>query len=354
MKITDIPNIENIAKICNGFIKGNINLEIKNLNRIEYSVPGDLTFISSPNYLKYFFKSQADGFILNQETYDSIINSDQSGKYTEKCFIICADPYKSFILLLQYINSNIPILSSFIHPSAIIGQNTNISSSAFIGPNVVIGDNCSIADKSIIEANCVIGNDCIIGSGTHIFPLVSLYYDTIIGTDTIIHSGAVIGADGFSNIENSDGSYQKIPQLGNVIIGNNVEIGANTCIDRSLIGSTLIEDGVKLDNLIHIAHSCLIGENSAFAAQVGVAGSVKIGKRNRLGGQVGLAGHLDTADDVIIMAQSGVAKSVENKGIYFGSPIKDRMRAFKIEAVIRQLPELFNDIKDLKNKILNS
>jgi UDP-3-O-[3-hydroxymyristoyl] glucosamine N-acyltransferase len=248
--------------------------------------------------------------------------------------------------------ANEPEQNTFeIHPSAVIEQGAFVSAKASIGANCYIGKNVSIDEGVIIKSNCSIQQNVKIGKNTLIHSNVVIYKDCEIGDNCIIHSGVVIGADGFGYIENSDGSYSKIPKIGNVVIGNNVEIGANTTIDRSLIGSTYISDGVKLDNLIQIGHNVEVGENSVMAAQVGVSGSAKIGKRNRFGGQVGIAGHLEIADDVIIMAQSGVAKSVTQKGMYFGSPIKDRITAFKIEAVIPQLPQIYKDINLIKKKL---
>ena len=177
--------------------------------------------------------------------------------------------------------------------------------------------------------------------------------NTIIGKNCLIQPGAVIGADGFGFIENPNGKYEKIPQIGNVIIGDNVEIGANTTIDCALLDSTIIKDGVKIDNLVHIAHNCIINEDTAMAAQAGIAGSTTIGKRNRIGGQVGLAGHISTEDDVILTAQSGVSKSITEKGVYFGSPAKERTQAFKIEANLRRLPDLAIDVDLLKKHFYN-
>jgi UDP-3-O-[3-hydroxymyristoyl] glucosamine N-acyltransferase len=195
-------------------------------------------------------------------------------------------------------------------------------------------------------------DDNVIGENTIINSNVTLYNSVHIGNNCIIHAGAVIGSDGFGYIEDkTDGSYDKVPQLGNVVIEDYVEIGANSTIDCALIGSTIIRRGTKIDNLVHIAHNCEIGENTGIAAQAGVSGSVTSGKRNRFGGQVGIAGHLEIPDDVTILAQSGVSKSIPKSGIYFGSPIKEHLKAFKIEAVLRKLPELASDVNKLRIEI---
>jgi UDP-3-O-[3-hydroxymyristoyl] glucosamine N-acyltransferase len=239
----------------------------------------------------------------------------------------------------------------YISSAAHIAESAVIADNVTIEACVVIGDNVRIAQGTVIRANSTIYENVTIGENCCINSNVSLYNDTIIGNNCIIHAGTVIGADGFGYIEHPDGSFTKVPQLGNVVIHDDVEIGANCTIDRAMIGSTIIKSGVKLDNLVHIAHNCEIGKNSASAAQTGVSGSTIIGERVRLGGQVGLAGHLTIADDVKLLAQSGVAKTIDKKGTYFGAPAKDQMKAFKIEAVIRQLPELLSDLRDLQKKV---
>jgi UDP-3-O-[3-hydroxymyristoyl] glucosamine N-acyltransferase len=240
---------------------------------------------------------------------------------------------------------------SGIHPTAVVESTAQISPSATIGANCYIGENSIIKDRAVIYPNSSIQRDVTIGENCIIYSNVSIYYGCTIGRDCIIHSGAVIGSDGFGFQENKDGSYTKIPQIGKVIIGDSVEIGANTTIDRAFVGSTIIEYGVKLDNLIQIAHNDEIGENSAMAAQVGISGSTKIGKRVRLGGQVGISGHIEIGDDVVLLAKSGVPKSMTEKGIYIGAPARDRLTAFKIEAVIHNLPQLSKDVDKIKKKL---
>ena len=334
---------EDLARIFNGAIIGFTNNRIKRLNRIEYSESGDFTFLSSPKYVKHLSACKASCILVPENTNEKPLDN--------QAYICVYDPYAELVHFLQEIQSSLPRKDSSIHPTAIIGENCKISESAFIGPYCVIEDNCIIENNVILHANINILSNSKIDSNTVIYPQVTIYSDTQIGSNCIIHSGAVIGSDGFGNLEHSDGSYEKIPQLGNVIIFENVEIGANSTVDRALIGSTIIEKGVKIDNMCQIAHNCIIGENTAMAAQVGISGSVKVGKNNRFGGQVGLAGHIETADNVTILAQSGVAKSVEKSGLYFGSPIKDRIHAFKIEAAINNLPDISHDVNKLKKII---
>ena len=226
-----------------------------------------------------------------------------------------------------------------------------IDETAYIGANCVIGNNCKIGKNTVLHSNISIYDNSKIGDNCTIHANVTIYEDTEIGNNCVIHSGVALGSDGFGFLENKDGSYTKIPQLGNVVLENDIEIGANTTIDRALVGSTIIRNGVKLDNQIQIAHNCEIGENSAMAAQVGVSGSVKVGKRNRFGGQSGISGHIEIADDVVLLAKSGVPKSIEKGGLYFGSPIREKMQAFRIEAVIHNLPDLAKDVKLIKKKL---
>ncbi len=341
IKLTPIE----IAEIVNGKLIGPETTLITNISRIENSKPGDLTFISRSDYKKYLSETEAscilvpEGIVLVTKPQQSIIE--------------CEDPYLSLVKILKLIVvSNSKPKKGAIHRSAIIDATAKVSKTAIIEAHCYIGANCVIGDGVVIKPNVVLYDNVIIGQKTEINSNVVCYSDTIIGSECIIHSGAVIGSDGFGFIENKeDGSYDKIPQLGNVVIGDSVEVGANATIDRALLDSTIIEDGVKIDNLVHIAHNCQVGKNSAMAAQVGISGSVKIGERNRLGGQVGLAGHLETADKVTVAAQSGVAKSIKEEGMYFGTPAKPKMTAFKIEACLRQLPDLIVDVEQLKKNV---
>lgn len=331
-----------IAKTINGKLVGARKKTIYNLNRIEFAGEGELTFYSDKKYENYFDSSEATCIIVkNDIAYKPKKN---------QCFILVDNPYHAFIKIIKLVDFISEEQKKGVHKTAIIGDNTLIDDTVTIGPNCVIGKNCRIEEGVTIEANTAIQDNVQIGKLTKIYPNVTLYKDTEIGQNCIIHSGVVIGADGFGYLEGEDGSFDKIPQIGNVIIMNNVEIGSNTCVDRAVVGSTIIGNGVKIDNLVQIGHNCVIGDNTAIVAQTGLGGSTKIGKGVRLGGQVGLAGHLEITDGVMIAAQSGVNKSVKTKGMYFGSPIKEARRAYKIEAVINQLPELARELNALKSK----
>lgn len=316
-----------INEIIKGELIGSPNLFFSSLQRLEFATLSDISFCQSSEYLDLAISNKPGLLIIYPES-EYEVSENQT-------VIFHKNPYFAFAQLLIYIDGKFNNQSG-ISPKATINESAKIGNNPTILENVVICEDVKIGDNCFIHQN------------------VTIKSDTIIGDNVIIHAGAVIGSDGFGYLDNPDGSYTKIPQLGNVQIGNNVEIGANTCIDRALIGSTIIKDGVKIDNLVQIAHNVIIGENSAFASQVGISGSATIGQRVRMGGQVGSAGHLEIADDVTIIAQSGISKSITKKGIYFGSPAKPRMEAFKIEAVLKNLPAMFNDIKDIKKKLENN
>lgn len=341
-------NCFEIVNLLEGEPIGDINVSINSLAPIEKAGKGDLSFFYDEKYVDIFRKSKASCIIIS----DSV--SAEPGP--NQLFIKVDKPYDRFVQLLKFIESDFPKPVAGIHPNAVIGSNCFIADSAMVSANCVIGDNCRIGSNSILKPGVIMYDDIVIGENSIINSNVTLYNRVNIGSNCIIHSGAVIGSDGFGYIENkTDGSYDKVPQLGNVLIEDFVEIGANSTIDRALIGSTTIRRGTKIDNLVHIAHNCEIGENTGIAAQAGVSGSVTTGKRNRFGGQVGIAGHLDIPDDVTILAQSGVSKSIPKSGVYFGSPIKEHLKAFKIEAILRKLPELAGDVHKMRielNKLI--
>lgn len=314
-----------INNIVNGELLGSPDLYFSSLQRIEHATKNDISFCNTEKFLEIAKKTKA-GLLIIYKGADYTPSDEQ-------VLIFHENPHIALVKILNFINDN------FNKKESQISNNAKIDKSAKIGKNPIILDNVVVEECVEIGDNCFIHQNVVIKSYSKI------------GDNVIIHPGAVIGSEGFGYLENPDGSYNKIPQLGNVIIGNNVEIGANTCIDRALIGSTIIKDGVKIDNLVQVAHNVEIDENSAFASQVGIAGSVKIGKRVRMGGQVGTSGHIAITDDVTILAQSGVAKSITNKGEYYGSPVKPKFEAFKIEAVIKSLPELNKEIGRIKKKL---
>lgn len=331
-----------LCQLLKGQLIGNSDILIEGIEGIEFAKESELTFYGNPKYKKYFDSSDSDCIITYPQ--ENLPNDNS------KAYIIVENPYLEFVKFLIFLDNSrklsrrIPQDNQMISSSAKISKSSIIYAGTFIGENVEIGDDSIIYPNSVIMDNSVIGKDSIIHSNA------TIYSDCIIGDNCIIHSGAVIGSDGFGYLEDDKSQYHKIPQLGNVIIENNCEIGANTTIDRATVGSTIIKSGVKIDNLVHVAHNCIIGENTGIAAQTGISGSVKIGKRNRFGGQVGIAGHIELGDDIILLAQSGIAKSIEKKGTYFGSPAKDQRTAFRIEAALRKLPEIIKELNHLKSK----
>ncbi|MCL2039450.1 MAG: UDP-3-O-(3-hydroxymyristoyl)glucosamine N-acyltransferase [Bacteroidetes bacterium] len=333
-----------IANIIKGNIIGSDSLVITNLGKIENGKEGEISFLSSTNYEKYMEDCYATCIIV-PKGYVNVPKPNQA-------YIEAENPYLSMVTLLKYVVAASNKNNDYkIHRSVIIAQSSKIPNNVRIGARCVIGEKCVLGNNVILHPNVILYDNVMIGDDTEIHSNVVCYDDTQIGSRCIIHSGAVIGADGFGFVESYDGKYDKIPQIGNVIIGNDVEIGANTTIDCALLNSTIIESGVKIDNLVQIGHNCSIGEDTAIAAQVGIAGSSKIGKRNRLGGQVGIAGHIELGNDIIITAQSGVSKSLQDKGIYHGAPAKERLQAFKIEAYLRKLPEIAIDVEMLKKHL---
>ncbi len=331
-----------IADILEGKLIGNPEQVIDALNSIEFADKTDLTFLSDKKFIP-FLKDTAAGCILVNDSFDI-------AEYNNFNFIIVPNAHQKFAQFLMYIAEKFIKIKSSIHQKAVIADSTILGENVNIGANTVIGENCKIADNVYIYPNVTIYDNVTIASNTVLHSGTVICSDTQIGNNCLLLPGAIIGSDGFGFLENSDGSYTRIPQVGNVIIKDNVEIGANTIVDCAMVGSTIISDGVKLDNLIQIGHNVRIGEHTAMASQTGISGSTHVGKRNRFGGQVGLSGHITTADDVILLAQSGVEKSLD-KGIYFGTPTRQRITAFKIEAVISQLPELFKDLHKIKKKL---
>jgi len=336
--------LSDIAVLIDAEIVGDKDSTITNIAKIEEAKSGDLSFIANPKYLKYGETTKASALIVSR-TYTT--------NRGDIALLKVDDPYFAFLKIMEIVLApkEKKVLTG-VHPSAVIGDNVKIGKNVYIGANCVINENCTICDNVIIHALVYIGEDTTVDENTLIYPNVVIRNNIKIGKNVIIHPGAVIGADGFGFVPTKTGGYEKLPQLGGVIIEDNVEIGANTTIDRATIGNTIICSGVKLDNLIQIAHNVVVGENSAMAAQSGISGSTKLGKNCIVAGQVGFVGHIEIADRVIVGAQSGVSKSLKKEGAtYFGSPVKEIRNALKIEGAVRQLPELLLEIKELRQKV---
>ena len=334
-----------IAELVSGTVVGDTEVTVSDFSKIEEASSGTLTFLANPKYEEYIYNTKASIVLVNSDFTPS------NNLPSNLTLIKVENAYESLAKLLQIYedmnqqNEGIeePV---FIHPTAKIGKSVYIGAFSHIGANTVIGDNCQIF------SHCHIGNDSVLGEGSKLFAGVKVYNKIKIGVNCTIHSGAVIGSDGFGFAPNKDNEYQKVPQIGNVIIHDYVEIGANTTIDRATMGSTVIGKGVKLDNLVQIAHNVEIGANTVIAAQTGVAGSTKIGKDVMIGGQVGIVGHIKIADGTKIAAQSGIGGNmIEENQIVQGSPaffIGDFKRSY---VLFKNLPALRNQIKDLEDQI---
>lgn len=334
---------QQVAGLLGGTLEGDGNTVITKLSKIEEGEPQSLSFLSNLQYAPYLYSTKASVVIIpNDYKLESPVAAT---------LIRVAEPRASFAILLEAYNqikNNKKGIEqpSYIAPSAKIGKDV------YVGTFVSIGENVSIGNNVKIYANSTIGDNVTIGDNSTVFAGVRIYSDCVIGKDCTLHSGVIIGGDGFGFNPNSENNYKKIPQIGNVIIEDHVEVGSNTTIDRATLGSTIIRKGVKLDNLIQIAHNVEIGENTVIAAQTGISGSTKIGKNCMIGGQVGIVGHLTIADGVKIAAQSGVGQSItkENEAIQ-GSPafpVGDYRRAY---VIFRKLPEISNKLNGIEKEL---
>ena len=324
-----------IADQINGTVVGDRDIDIFNISKIEEGSKGSLTFLANPKYTEFIYTTKASA---------AIVSSDfEPTEKIELTLIKVKDPYSSFTTILELFDKDLSKRKG-ISQLTDIDKSSKISDSSFIGSFSTVGENSVIGEKCIIENQVFIGNNVEIGNGCLIYPGVKILDDTIIGQNCIIHSSTTIGSDGFGFAPNDDGSYKKIPQTGNVVIGDNVEIGSNSTLDRATLGSTIINNGVKLDNQIQIAHNVEIGENTAIAAQSGVAGSTKIGKNCMIGGQVGIIGHIKIGDNVKIQAQAGVTSNIESNSRVTGTPAISYMNYNKSYVHFKNLPEIVKKI----------
>jgi UDP-3-O-[3-hydroxymyristoyl] glucosamine N-acyltransferase len=333
-----------ISILVNGKIEGNANAAVNAFGKIEEAEKGQLSFLANPKYEDYLYTTNASIVIIN--------DGYELKQHVDTTLIRVADAYSAFAQLLgkyqEMVTQQLKGIQqpSFIASSAKLATDVFVGAFSYIGENVKIGKNTKVFPNSFIGDNVVIGENCIIHPG------VKIYHDCILHNQVIIHAGTVIGSDGFGFAPQADGSFKKVPQIGNVIIEDNVEIGANTTIDRATMGSTCIRSGAKLDNLIQIAHNVEVGESTVIAAQAGVSGSTKIGKNVMIGGQAGLVGHIQIADGSKINAQSGVSKSMkEPYSAVTGSPAGDYTSSLRSQAVFRNLPQLEKRVQELEELV---
>ncbi len=334
-----------IAGILDGEIEGDETVEVSKLAKIEEGTEGSLTFLSNPKYTQFIYSTNASITIV-----DKNFEAESDIKTT---LIRVDDAYKAFSQLLEYynmvkMNKNGIEQPNFISETASYGNNIYLGAFSYLGENVKIGENAKIYPNVYIGDNVTLGDNVIVFSGAKI------YSETIIGNGCVIHSGAIVGADGFGFTPNEKGEYSKVPQTGNVIIEDNVDVGAGTTIDRATLGSTIIRKGVKLDNQIQIAHNVEIGEHTAIAAQTGIAGSTKIGKYCLIGGQVGIAGHLIIGDKVRIQAQSGIGRNIKDGEAIQGSPALAYSDYNKSYVHFKNLPKIVDRVYKLEKKINNN
>jgi len=334
---------QQIADLLQGRVEGDATVKVHKLAKIEEGEPGSLSFLANPKYEEYIYSTQASLVIVNESFVPE--------RTIQTNLIRVQDAYKSFAVLLDTYNRIANNKTGreqphYIAATAKIGENPYIGAFVYIGENSVIGDNVKL------YPGVYVGDNVKIGSNTTLFPGVKVYTDCIIGNHCTLHAGVVVGADGFGFAPQDDSNYLKVAQIGNVLIEDHVEVGSNTTIDRATLGSTIIRKGVKLDNLIQVAHNVEIGEHTVIAAQTGIAGSTKIGRFCMIGGQVGIVGHLVIADKVKIAAQSGIGTSITHEGeIVQGSPafgIGDYKKSY---VGFRKLPELMSRIEELEKKL---
>ena len=336
--------VEQVALMLNGEIKGDKSLKINQLAKIEEGKEGCISFLANPKYEQHLYTTQATAVIVDK--------TFEPKKDYSTTLILVESAYAAFTVLLQEYQKLLAQTKkgieqpSFISPTAKIGNDVYVGAFAYIGSNCTIGDNSKIYPNVSISDSCVIGKNCTIYSGAII------YHNTIMGDNCTIHGNAVLGADGFGFAPQADGTFAAIPQLGNVVLENNVSVGANTTVDRATMGSTILREGVKIDNLVQIAHNVEIGKNTVIAAQTGISGSSKVGENCMIGGQVGMNGHITIANKTIITAKSGVTKSIKQEGkTLAGSPAQNSNDNLKSQVLYKNLPKIEQRLSEVERKL---
>ena len=331
-----------IAGILEGDIVGDPDVEVSKLSKIEEGTEGSLTFLANPKYKSFIYSTKASITIVNK--------TFEAENALSTTLIKVDDAYKSFSKLLEYYNQ-IKMNKSGVEQPSFVSESASYGDNIYIGAFTYVGDNVKIADNVKIFPNCYIGDNVSIGENTVLFAGAKVYSECVIGNNCVINSGAIIGADGFGFAPNENGEYSKVPQTGNVIIEDFVDIGAATTIDRATLGSTIIRKGVKLDNQIQIAHNVEIGKNTVIAAQTGVAGSTKIGANCIIGGQVGIVGHIIIGNNVKIQAQSGIGRNVKDNEVLQGSPALAYGDFNKSYVYFKNLPKIMREINEIDKKV---
>ena len=330
-----------IAGLIGGKVEGNDDATVNTFTKIEGGKAGAISFLSNPKYTHHIYDTQSSIVIVNDD-----LVLDRPVKAT---LIRVKNAYEAVAKLLQIYQSMQPRKKG-IDPTAVIAASATVGDDCYVGAHAVIGENVSIGKGTLIYPNAVIGDGVTIGSDCIIYPNATVYYGCKIGDRVTLHAGSVIGADGFGFAPGDEG-YEKIPQIGNVVIEDDVEIGANTCVDRSMMGSTVIRHGVKIDNLVQVAHNVIVGANTVMSAQVGVAGSTKIGEWCMFGGQVGISGHITVGDKTFLGAQSGVPGSLKGHQSLLGTPPMEPRAFFRCHSLFRRLPEIYKQLGQLQKEL---
>lgn len=330
-----------IADFVNGTVEGNAETKVTTFAKIEEGRTGAISFLSNPKYTHYLYDTQSSVVL---------VNNDLQLEHPVNATLIRVDnAYECVARLLQMYESMKPRKKG-IHPQACIAETAHVGDDCYVGAFAYIGENVTIGKGTQIYPHVVVEDNATIGEGCVLYPNVSVYHDCQIGNRVILHSGAVIGADGFGFAPGENG-YDKIPQIGNVVIEDDVEIGANACVDRSTMGSTIVHRGAKIDNLVQIAHNVEVGEHTVMSAQVGIAGSTKVGKWCMFGGQAGFAGHITVGDHTNVGAQCGVNSSVKGNESLIGSPAQEPKSFFRSSVIFKKLPDMYRDLEALKKKV---
>jgi UDP-3-O-[3-hydroxymyristoyl] glucosamine N-acyltransferase len=336
-------NAAAIAEFLKGDVVGDPEIKVNTIAKIEEGQAGALSFLANPKYEHYLYSTQSSIVLVNRSFVPS-------GK-VEATLIKVDNAYESFASLLQLVDQARPRKKG-VHPLSVIESTSTVGKDVYIGPFVYVGENCNIGDGCSLYPHVYVGDNSQVGKNCTLNPGVKIYHDCVLGENCIIHAGTVVGSDGFGFAPQSENEFMKIPQLGNVVIEDNVEIGANVSIDRATMGSTIIRKGVKLDNLVQIGHNVEVGSNTVMAAQTGIAGSSKIGKNCMFGGQVGISGHLKIAEGTKIGAQAGILGDVKKENsVLLGSPAIDLKDFLRSSIVFRKLPELKKKIEELEKQI---
>jgi len=334
---------QQIADFLGGTIQGNPSVKVSDFSKIEEGKPGTLSFLSNPKYSQYIYDSLASIILVNKDF--------QPERDVLSTLILVDDAYQSLAKLLSMVDQAKPKKTG-ISPLAFISSSAKVGENAYIGPFVYLGENVTIGNNTTLHPHVCVEDGAMLGDNVTLYSGVKVYYNCVIGNNCTLHSGSVIGSDGFGFAPSEDGSYKKIPQMGNVILEDNIEIGANSVVDRATLGSTILRKGVKIDNMVQIAHNVEVGVNTVIAAQTGISGSTKLGKQCILGGQVGIAGHLHIADGTSFGAQSGVPNNIKVPNhAYQGYPAIPVMTFHRASVVYKNLPELQKTVYELQKKI---